>query len=404
MYGDCTINGTLTESGSSDNSRIEYVGTGNGSISVGGSILNQVNLVLNRTSGGGLTLGTNVSHSADGILTLTNGKINTNGNILTLLNTATESISGGSSSSYINGTLRQYITTIAYSWPIGNAGTYAPVSIDISDTEATYIDALYDPGSPGVSSGNSSCPDPPATDYTYTNNCGSWLITPNASGMTEDYNITLVDAANCGLTTYTIAKNSVIPDCPTGLNADFTSWSRFDLLGGPAGVLPVELTQFNATLIDRNVHLTWATASEINNDYFVVQHSTDGSRFDDLSTLTGAGTSTQSHIYEWLHEHPAAGLNYYRLMQVDFDGQYEYSPIRVVQLGGDDVQGSWTIRPTVTHDQIYLIRTGRESSAADWTILTPEGRQVMRGTVPEGAEQTPYCPLIIRRHVHPSGQ
>ncbi|MBK7345113.1 MAG: hypothetical protein IPJ06_19660 [Saprospiraceae bacterium] len=47
-----------------------------------------------------------------------------------------------------------------------------------------------------------------------------------------------------------------------------------------------------------------ATASEINNDYFVVQHSTDGSRFDDLGTITGAGTSTQSHTYEFLHEHP----------------------------------------------------------------------------------------------------
>ncbi len=38
---------------------------------------------------------------------------------------------------------------------------------------------------------------------------------------------------------------------------------------------------------------------------------------------------------------------------------------------------------------IYLLRAGEESSVADWTILTPDGRAVMRGTVPEGTEQTP---------------
>lgn len=388
VSGNCTINGTLTELGTSDDSRIEFVGTGNGSISVGGSIQNQVNLVLNRTSGGGLTLGTNVSHSADGILTLTNGKINTNGNILTLLNTATESISGGSSASYINGTLRQYITTIAYSWPIGNTGTYAPVSIDISTSGATYIEASYDPDNFMVDEGETTCTDPPATDYTYTNNCGSWLITPNVGGA-SNYSISLIDAKNCGLTTYTIAKDGVITDCPTGLNAEFTSWSRFDLLGGPAGVLPVELTQFNATLIDQKVNLTWATASEINNDYFQIQHSNDGSRFDDLGTVTGAGTTTQSQSYTWLHEHPAAGVNYYRLKQVDFDGQFEYSPVRAVMMDGEATKGSWTIRPTVTSDMIYLIHTGPDAGAGDWTVLTPEGRTVLRGTVQENAEQTP---------------
>ena len=153
------------------------------------------------------------------------------------------------------------------------------------------------------------------------------------------------------------------------------------------------------------VDLTWATASEINNDYFLVQHSSDGIRFDDLGTVVGAGTTTQSHSYDWMHDHPSAGVNYYRLKQVDFDGQFEYSPIRVVMMDGDGTKGSWSIRPTVTRDMIYLLRAGEESSVADWTILTPDGRAVMRGTVPEGTEQTPVSVgTLIRWDVYPSGQ
>ncbi|MCF8238832.1 MAG: hypothetical protein K9I85_11790 [Saprospiraceae bacterium] len=121
----------------------------------------------------------------------------------------------------------------------------------------------------------------------------------------------------------------------------------------------------------------------------MIQHSTDGSRFDDLGTVVRAGTTTQSHSYEWMHEHPTPGVNYYRLKQVDLNGEFEYSPIRAVMMDGEIVNGSWILRPTVTHDLLYLIRTGRETTTTDWTILTPDSRVVMRGTVPEGSEQTP---------------
>ncbi len=389
VSGDCTINGTLTETGSSDNSRLEFVGSGSGTLSMSGSITGSVNIVLNRTGvSGDITLNSDLTLGSDAVLTLTDGLLHTGSNKVILMNTATESISGGSSASYIDGNLQQHISTTSYVWPLGEGIVYAPVSLGILSSGALYLDAKYDPTGFTLDEGESTCTDPPVTDYTYENNCGSWEIMPNTSG-SESYNITLVDAAGCGATTFTIAKDGVIPDCPTGLSASFTSWSRFDLLGGPAGVLPVELTHFHATRVDQKVKLNWATASEINNDYFLVQHSTDGIRFDDLGTVIGAGTTTQSQTYQWMHEQPSPGENYYRLKQVDYNGQFEYSPIRAVMMDGEGTAGSWIIRPTVTSDMIYLIRSGQESDNADWTILTPDGRAVMRGAIQKGAEQTP---------------
>ncbi|MBK7345112.1 MAG: hypothetical protein IPJ06_19655 [Saprospiraceae bacterium] len=52
-------------------------------------------------------------------------------------------------------------------------------------------------------------------------------------------------------------------------------------------------------------------------------------------------------------------------------------------MDGEVTKGSWTIRPTVTSDMIYLIHTGPDAGAGDWTVLTPEGRTVLRGTVPK---------------------
>ncbi len=48
--------------------------------------------------------------------------------------------------------------------------------------------------------------------------------------------------------------------------------------------------------------------------------------------MNGAGTSYETLHYAFTDEKPLAGWNYYRLKQVDFDGQYAYSPVRAVQM------------------------------------------------------------------------
>ena len=98
--------------------------------------------------------------------------------------------------------------------------------------------------------------------------------------------------------------------------------------------LPVELTHFEATTKGKNVSLTWATASERNNDRFEVQRSATGEAFQPVGTVKGQGNSTSPHAYAFLDAQPLAGVSYYRLRQVDLDGTESFSPVRAVRAAG----------------------------------------------------------------------
>ncbi|MCY7409892.1 MAG: T9SS type A sorting domain-containing protein, partial [Chitinophagales bacterium] len=85
-------------------------------------------------------------------------------------------------------------------------------------------------------------------------------------------------------------------------------------------VLPISLTNFECSPAGNSISLTWTTASEFNNAYFVVEHSTDGENYETLATVPGKTYSVTPTQYFTLDQHPAAGTNYYRLKQVDTNG------------------------------------------------------------------------------------
>lgn len=94
--------------------------------------------------------------------------------------------------------------------------------------------------------------------------------------------------------------------------------------------LPVELISFEVTQLSSQVLLDWRTASELNNDYFEIERSIDGINWEVIGIVQGHGTATQAHNYSFIDRLPLSGISYYRLKQTDFDGQYEYSRVRVV--------------------------------------------------------------------------
>lgn len=88
-------------------------------------------------------------------------------------------------------------------------------------------------------------------------------------------------------------------------------------------VLPIELISFTGESQHQYNLLEWSTASEINNDYFVLENSNDGITFKELSIIDGAGHSNSIIKYKFHHQFPT-NIEYYRLKQVDFDGRFEY--------------------------------------------------------------------------------
>jgi len=93
----------------------------------------------------------------------------------------------------------------------------------------------------------------------------------------------------------------------------------------PGGVvLPVELLSFNTFVNREGVELRWATATEINNDYFTIERSNDLRMWEVLGFVGGSGTTSRPNSYSFTDTQPLAGIGYYRMKQTDFDGQYKY--------------------------------------------------------------------------------
>jgi len=102
--------------------------------------------------------------------------------------------------------------------------------------------------------------------------------------------------------------------------------------GGNIAPLPIELISFEASSVVDGVNLSWITSSEINNEGFEIEHSTDGRIWERIDFVPGFGNTTDQQNYRYLHESPSEGLNYYRLKQLDFDGVFSYTDIEVVEI------------------------------------------------------------------------
>ena len=89
--------------------------------------------------------------------------------------------------------------------------------------------------------------------------------------------------------------------------------------------LPVELLSFTAESKYNFVELSWSTASELNNDYFMIERSADAEYFTSIGRVKGSGTTNETRQYGFTDNNPAVGTSYYRLKQVDLDGRFEYS-------------------------------------------------------------------------------
>jgi hypothetical protein len=98
-----------------------------------------------------------------------------------------------------------------------------------------------------------------------------------------------------------------------------TSYSDNNCILNPI-LLPSELISFYGLSNNEINNLFWQTSSEQNNDYYTINHSTDGYNFSQLTQLDGAGNSDQMLSYNFDHVRPAAGINYYKLSSTDFDG------------------------------------------------------------------------------------
>lgn len=102
-------------------------------------------------------------------------------------------------------------------------------------------------------------------------------------------------------------------------------------------VLPVELSNFEASSLKSAIELTWSTSSEINFSHFEVQKSNDGLPWQNIGEVSASGNSSEKLLYNFIDYQPFQNKNFYRLKQVDFDNSFAYSKVEIEQFNVSQV-------------------------------------------------------------------
>lgn len=122
-----------------------------------------------------------------------------------------------------------------------------------------------------------------------------------------------------------------------------------------SGPLPVTLIFFKASAENRTIALNWATSTEENNQQFAIERSTNGKNWvtiGSVETNANNGNSKNQLNYAFTDESPINGLNYYRLKQIDRNGQFAYSRLESVYSEG--LTAPVIVYPNPTSDNLTI--------------------------------------------------
>lgn len=158
----------------------------------------------------------------------------------------------------------------------------------------------------------------------------------------------------------------------------FTSTREFNL----GGSLPLTWLYFNGRVSGDDCLLDWGTTNEVDTDKFLVEHATDGSHYTVLGTVASrsAGTGVDQR-YAFKHEKAGAGIHYYRLRQVDKNGQYTYS--RVVPLLVRQSMKTDLAFPNPAR-QFLHIALAQPVEVTAYELMAPDGRSIKRVQLQKG--------------------
>lgn len=219
---------------------------------------------------------------------------------------------------------------------------------------------------------------------------GQYVITNSVTNLTAPNNFTaatvaaakFVDAANGD---YRLAAGSPLINAGQdvsryGIVTDLADISRPQGVAYDIGAyeyqetaLPVTLVSFTAKAQGNRIQLAWETTRERNADYFEVQRSADLREFGSIGQLPANGTTNGPQYYGLPDERPLDGINYYRLKQVDTNGQVAYS--KVVSAVLDEQTPSLEVLGNPVEGQSIRVAV-RNLAGASYQLCTLTGQPV----------------------------
>jgi hypothetical protein len=312
--------------------------------------------------------------------------IKLNNNNLTLGGTVT----GADATNYIqtngNGLVKkEIIIDSSFAFPVGNS-SYNPVTITnntLADDEFTLqiLDDVFANGSNGI-------------PVTGTRINRTWNIgkTNANSGSGIDFVFNWNGGETTGtLITPTLHHYSTAWDKQTGTTSSSAtsltytgymgSFSPFSILEGSSS-LPVNWLSFTAQKQNSTALLNWSTASEQGAESYTVQHSTDGINWNPIGIKAAAGNSSVIQQYSFIHSDPAAGINYYRLIQRDIVGKENQS--KIVSVYFDNLAKPMTIYPNPVSNGMLIIKLTKPATVK---IFNSVGALMLQKNVTTGETQ-----------------
>ncbi len=332
---------------------------------------------------------------------LVSGKVDLNGNVFTIGTTGVNgSLAGGTANEYfISGLAAAKLvryTTLAntsYNYPVGDAINYTPMTLSLHEGPMSATSQVSVNVIPSVhpSMGTS-------TNYLSR----YWQVEPSNFPTTQiGYGVTYKWAAADEGTAPITANLKPFKHNPQGWIAALGSGSNFEMgtgsvnpgtrtitwnglysfsdftANGNGSPLPISLINFDAQPVLENIELTWTTASETNNDYFKIERSIDGINFASFALIDGAGNSNTILNYKAMDFEPYEGLSYYRLMQIDFDGKFEYSDVKAVNFIKPAQGENWSVYPNPSNlNGINLTTAALKSEFINLSLCDVTGKLV----------------------------
>jgi hypothetical protein len=151
--------------------------------------------------------------------------------------------------------------------------------------------------------------------------------------------------------------------------------------------LPVVLTSFSCTSENSYITLNWQTSQEINNSYFEIQKSNDGINFTGIGKVTASASDGKNslHAYSYTDAQASTKNNYYRLRQIDIDGNFSYSEIIENQVNDEF---DFTLYPNPSAGNNFDILFNSLQNNLSLTLLNFQGKEICSKIISLNDENT----------------
>ncbi len=153
----------------------------------------------------------------------------------------------------------------------------------------------------------------------------------------------------------------------------------------PPGGLAVSWVSFEVQKKGEASDLKWTTAQEFNNAGYQVERSADGRLFETIGNVPASSEPRDNYLYSYTDARPNKGMNFYRIRQVDLDGQISYSPVRGLSFNSGSL--AITTWPNPVSESLFIQMPSDIQFAGEIKLISATGSVVLNQSFEESIDQ-----------------